>query len=786
MNPARAVAELRDADDTKRLGTAFAISRTRALTAYHCVRGRDKVLLRFIDQAIPGRVVHDGAGEDNANDLALLELAEPLGDELPNLTLSAAATADARVVAIGFPYEVAAPRFTVGGRIRNPHAEHPVRQHATRPDRYIQWLCEEAISRLQLRGLSGGPLIMDAGTAPRAVGVVIFNETADDGAAKGAAVWAAAAETVARVWPKETGHLVRGQTYEIVVAPATRDAPATRVLDVPHDSIGGRTVVRDIYAPLSVRWASTVLLNAGTRGGEILDIGPEDGDVRTIRGHSGYASFLSTDDTGRLAAVRYTRLELRGDPATPTIATIDSAAGGYCVEWRPDGQVLAVGGTNVLKVFGPDLELLTETAVGGRHGVPALDFVADTLWFGLGNGELRMAAPPYKESSVVTRRADTAAIAVRRSREGELAVMWKDGLVQVWAAGAASATFRLSGNDTWTSNGPKLAWGASGTLYLCNGLDRDLYVARLDRDDLVWRIRMDRRVTSLDVTPDGQRLAIGLDEKGREDASILVTSVGDVEAALSLVKTDMPDTPAFRAGHLLAADWKPLLIAARASGVGQQGDNVALRIPSLEAPLNRFEDQLDDADAEQDIIDALRDRLERLRGRAQGIEPDVRWLASAMFEAGFLDHQVAKALDRFTSFAVNGILGDLPLRGYPPMGSLTEFVASVLGEDQVGLLYLGFDAFDGGGITAIVPLSFLQTCEKLVETGQTLGVTYDADSDAAGITIALQLMHEFDYLFSYEEQRRLWFEFVLPQSAARYPREQLVINSGDIRSVGLA
>jgi hypothetical protein len=54
------------------------------------------------------------------------------------------------------------------------------------------------------------------------------------------------------------------------------------------------------------------------------------------------------------------------------------------------------------------------------------------------------------------------------------------------------------------------------------------------------------------------------------------------------------------------------------------------------------------------------------------------------------------------------------------------------------------------------------------------------------VRIALQLVHDdFDYLFRYKEQRRLWYEFVLPQTAVSY-RDMVVINSSNIRTVGLA
>ena len=127
MNPGHSVAELPATTDSPRLGTAFAVGPSLALTAFHCVRGRDRVLLRFVDHIPIATIVRDESGIDDENDVALLQLTDRLPESVPLVSLEAGTDDDARVVAIGFPLALAAPRFVVGGTVHDAHAEHPPR-----------------------------------------------------------------------------------------------------------------------------------------------------------------------------------------------------------------------------------------------------------------------------------------------------------------------------------------------------------------------------------------------------------------------------------------------------------------------------------------------------------------------------------------------------------------------------------------------------------------------------------------------------------------------------------
>ena len=53
-----------------------------------------------------------------------------------------------------------------------------------------------------------------------AVGIVIYNESDQEGVARGAAIWAASIGTVVEIWPTEIGRLARKQGTVIVGNPA--------------------------------------------------------------------------------------------------------------------------------------------------------------------------------------------------------------------------------------------------------------------------------------------------------------------------------------------------------------------------------------------------------------------------------------------------------------------------------------------------------------------------------------------------------------------------------------
>jgi hypothetical protein len=82
---------------------------------------------------------------------------------------------------------------------------------------------------------------------------------------------------------------------------------------------------------------------------------------------------------------------------------VDKFAGGRLLQWSPDARILAVGGTNVLKLFDASQQPVGEDfAVGGKMGVSALAFSdPDTLYVGLVSGELWRLRYPFREPEVL-------------------------------------------------------------------------------------------------------------------------------------------------------------------------------------------------------------------------------------------------------------------------------------------------------------------------------------------------------------------------------------------------
>ena len=140
------------------------------------VRDHEQVLLLFPEHPSTASVVRDEREVTTRTTSHCCGSMNHGGLPKPKLALQEQVEGDTAVIAVGFPLEMAVPRMVVGGTIRTVRAEHPDRRHRERPDRYIQWFCEEALSGLALQGMSGAPLLAGPDGRRRAVGVVIFNE----------------------------------------------------------------------------------------------------------------------------------------------------------------------------------------------------------------------------------------------------------------------------------------------------------------------------------------------------------------------------------------------------------------------------------------------------------------------------------------------------------------------------------------------------------------------------------------------------------------------------------
>jgi hypothetical protein len=308
---------------------------------------------------------------------------------------------------------------------------------------------------------------------------------------------------------------------------------------------------------------------------------------------------------------------------------------------------------------------------------------------------------------------------------------------------------------------------------------------------IMWKIgalsyvrrRMDRCVLSLALDPSGSQLALGLDEAKREDGRVETLEVSAIARTLSGKSGEeaMPEP------HLFQADWTALIDSVTSAGEGMQAAfKIALNIPYLNDRIDWYEQAVRKADADARIKRELTRNYERARKSALKLADELRWAIERMHEAHFHEGEISTVCDGFASVSINAILGRLAIEGHPQIESLEEFIGYVFGYVKSNLVYLGFDSDDGRGFTAAVPMDFLLEVEQLLELGGTLGEKHGATTPREKIYTACQLFHDFDYAFGYNDKRRLWIQYVLPQVLERYRHDDIIFSPSNIVRFGLA
>jgi hypothetical protein len=189
-----AIGGLKDPATGAKLGTVFAVTGRLALTAFHCVEGREsgKVRCEWAG-AISHAVVEDGDRED---DVALLRLDEELPQDLDPVRLATDVIEHTRFSAPGHPVAVAGVSpFAISGEVT-------WLEGALGGASVIQLASKESAAELSLRGMSGSPVLV--GHPLRAAGVIRWNPPRDDRPelAAGGALFATPSITVLRHWPQ--------------------------------------------------------------------------------------------------------------------------------------------------------------------------------------------------------------------------------------------------------------------------------------------------------------------------------------------------------------------------------------------------------------------------------------------------------------------------------------------------------------------------------------------------------------------------------------------------------
>jgi hypothetical protein len=156
-------------------GTAFAVSRGLALTAFHVIGDRMQGIVRdrrlqlhFPNGYTCGAKYDDG---DGRLDFALLALESPLPEDFRPIALTDAARETDGFVSQGFPPLAGVDGLTIGGTIRNLQATIFGGVPA------IQLFSHEGGAEMPLGGMSGAPVLVGSGAERAAIGLIRWNPT---------------------------------------------------------------------------------------------------------------------------------------------------------------------------------------------------------------------------------------------------------------------------------------------------------------------------------------------------------------------------------------------------------------------------------------------------------------------------------------------------------------------------------------------------------------------------------------------------------------------------------
>lgn len=558
------------------------------------------------------------------------------------------------------------------------------------------------------------------------------------------------------------------------------------MFEVECNQLEPRQILEKLYSPLSVDWYAEDRIVLGSRDG-YLRVWGMDGHIHKTIPTTGYPNYVAVYNQRRLAALCYTKLYLV-DIETDEVrfVEIDPNAGSYIVRWSPKGEYIAVGATNMLKIFNVDLTLLVEHHVGGKYGATALTWDNNgDLYAGLGNGELWLLKEPFDTPAVLIKGSSPLRFLQSSGIDDRIACLWQDGNLEIRKGDTVLNSMIIKTTDVWIPSGPKLVWCINHMVLACTtGLSNELVFWQFDSNKAL-SCRFERKLLAIGINPSKDSLAIGMDEQQTQDAEVLILPLSKVSAVLA--KSSIPAQKKIPEAHLLSADWNPLidLIEDKRKGI-EASYTVRLDIPLLKNHFDNYEESIRKSDAEKGILRSDKRYLKTARQNAEGILDDLLWITMQMRETGYYERDISVVCDRVVSFAVNKILGRLGIKDYPKIESLEEFVAFTLGYNRDELLYLGFDAYDDGGTVAEVPIDFLMNVEKLVSMGEILGSQYGMTTLKQKVIVGCQLFHEFDYAFDYYQQKELWILFVLPLSVVCYSRENVIIHPSDVKSYGLA
>jgi hypothetical protein len=179
-----AITKISTTEGDSALGTAFAVSRSLAITAFHCVGNREtqerlsRVRLNWTGgtQKTHAKFVSG----DCSLDYALLELEGAVSDEFTPLRWSESVTAAGPFRAFGFPVSLPDVDMTcITGTVAS--SECTIFEGTPA----IQLYCNESAAGLRLRGMSGAPVLV--GNPEEPVGLIRWNPPSEEDSNRGIA-----------------------------------------------------------------------------------------------------------------------------------------------------------------------------------------------------------------------------------------------------------------------------------------------------------------------------------------------------------------------------------------------------------------------------------------------------------------------------------------------------------------------------------------------------------------------------------------------------------------------
>ncbi len=280
-------------------GTAFAISSSVALTAFHVVGDRltgkfreNPIILRFLVNTEIAVTCRDG---DARLDVAVLELGDALPADLQPVALTCEANDLDEFQSAGHPLQRGPDLPYIHGKIVKFQSSIFGGVPA------ILLYADEAGNKMQLGGMSGGPVLVGSDREQAAIGLIRWNpESPDDNRiSDGGHVYASPVRDIVERWPEFRPYTISRSLLAKFVKyplPTVSEADCYDLLGVARSEYSDRYADRGGKTPYVPRNVDAELRNAIRQKAFVLLVGPSKaGKTRTA-----YEALLHVEPSNRV------------------------------------------------------------------------------------------------------------------------------------------------------------------------------------------------------------------------------------------------------------------------------------------------------------------------------------------------------------------------------------------------------------------------------------------------------------------------------------------------------